>query len=105
SMSRLTVPDQGVRSGVLHPAAPAATTPPATAHTYFVELVLLRHHQVLDRNVYWLSTQPDVVDWSKTMGNPQATMTQFADLSQLQSLPSGDVRVTARTRRQRGPDN
>jgi exo-1,4-beta-D-glucosaminidase len=59
---------------------------------------------VIDRNVYWLSTQPDVVDWAKTMGNPQATMTQFADLGQLQHLSPAGVHVSADTRDEAGPD-
>ncbi len=62
------------------------TRPPTPAETYFVELLLHRHGQVVDRNVYWLSTQQDVVNWDTTIGNPQATMTQFANLTQLQSL-------------------
>jgi exo-1,4-beta-D-glucosaminidase len=100
----ITVPDQGVQNGVLHPVIPAATTPPAPAKTYFVALELRRHRHVIDRNVYWLSTQPDVVDWAKTIGNPQATMTQFADLSQLQTLPSAGLHVSAHTRYQPGSD-
>jgi exo-1,4-beta-D-glucosaminidase len=97
STSGITIGDQGVRAGVLHPAVPATTTPPAPAKTYFVEVLLKRHRHVLDRNVYWLSTQHDVVDWAKTIGNPQATMTQFADLTQLDSLQRASVHVTARS--------
>jgi exo-1,4-beta-D-glucosaminidase len=37
------------------------------------------------------------VDWSKTIGNPQATMTQFANLTQLRGLPAATVRVRAHT--------
>ena len=82
----VSVAGQGVATGVLHPSVPAATTPPAAPKTYFVELLLRRHGAVVDRNVYWLSTQQDEVDWDKTIGNPQATMSQFANLSQLQGL-------------------
>jgi hypothetical protein len=96
--------DQGVAGGVLHPAVPAATSPPASARTYFVELVLRRRHRVIDRNAYWLSARPDVVDWSKTIGSPQATMTQFADLSQLQGLRPADVSISAHSRQQADPD-
>ena len=39
-----------------------------------------RHGQLVDRNVYWLSTQQDEVNWDETIGNPQATMTQYGDL-------------------------
>ena len=84
-------PARASRTGVLHPSVPAATTPPAPPKTYFVELLLRRHGAVVDRNVYWLSTQQDVVNWSKTIGNPQATMTQYANLSQLQGLAPARV--------------
>lgn len=92
----IAVASQGVAGGLLHPKVPATTIPPAPAQTYFVELVLrAQHHTVVDRNVYWLSTQQDEVDWSKTIGNPQATMTQFADLTALQRLVPAQVSVTA----------
>ncbi len=86
-----------VRENVLHPAAPAATQPPAKAQTYFVELLLRRAGQVVDRNVYWLSTQPDDVNWPKTIGQPQATMTSYANLTGLRSLARATVSVTAHT--------
>jgi exo-1,4-beta-D-glucosaminidase len=86
-----------VRENLLRPAVPAATHPPATAQTYFVELLLRRGGQVVDRNVYWLSTQHDVVDWKKTIGQPQATMTSFANLRGLRTLAPAQVGVTAHT--------
>ena len=64
-----------------------------------VELLLTRGGQVVDRNVYWLSTQQDVVDWAKTKGNPQATMTQYGNLTQLRSLAPATVSATAVTHR------
>jgi hypothetical protein len=94
----ISVDSQGVTQNVLHPVVPASTTPPTPAQTYFVELLLTRHGQLVDRNVYWLSTQQDQVDWDKTIGNPQATMTQFADLTQLEALGGATVRVSAHTR-------
>jgi hypothetical protein len=100
--SSVSVGGQGVANNVLHPAVPAATTPPAAAKTYFVELLLERHGKVIDRNVYWLSTQQDIVDWDATIGQPQATMTQFANLSPLQALPAAAVRVRADTVSERG---
>jgi len=93
----ISVDPQGVARELLHPVVPAATTPHAPAQTYFVELLLTRHGEVVDRNVYWLSTQQDVVDWTNTQGNPQATMTQYSDLTQLHSLGGATVQVTART--------
>jgi exo-1,4-beta-D-glucosaminidase len=49
--------------------------------------------------VYWLSTKPDVVDWDATMGNPQATMTRYADLTQLHALGPARISVSATSRR------
>ena len=86
-----------VREDVLRPAVPAAARPPAKAQAYFVELLLRRAGQVVDRNVYWLSTQPDVVNWPKTIGQPQATMTSYANLTGLRSLAPASVSVTAHT--------
>jgi exo-1,4-beta-D-glucosaminidase len=93
----ISVGPQGVMQQVLHPVVPAATTSPTPAQTYFVELLLTRHGQVVDRNVYWLSTQQDVVDWPATLAGdyPQATMSQYADLTQLQHLVPATIRVSA----------
>jgi exo-1,4-beta-D-glucosaminidase len=102
--SSLKLRSQGVATEVLHPRVPATTRPPTPAQTYFVELLLLQQGQVIERNVYWLSTQKDLVNWRKTMGNPQAKMNQFADLSALQTLPAAAITVTAHTYRQPGPD-
>jgi exo-1,4-beta-D-glucosaminidase len=93
----VSVSGQGVATGVLHPSVPAATTPPEAPKTYFVELLLRHHGVVVDRNVYWLSTQQDEVDWDKTIGNPQATMSHFANLHQLQGLAPARVSVRAHT--------
>jgi exo-1,4-beta-D-glucosaminidase len=59
---------------------------------------------VIDRNVYWLSTQQDIVNWRKTMGLPQATMSQLADLAGLRTLAGAEIRVTAATRSAPGLD-
>jgi hypothetical protein len=104
SAAGLNVPAGGVAGNVLMPKVPAATAPPQPAKTYFVELLLSRGGEQVDRNVYWLSTQPDLVNWPKTQGLPQATMTQYADLSQLHSLPPAEVTVTAHSHPQSGPD-
>jgi len=105
--SGISVNSQGVAQGVLHPNVPAATTPPSPAQTYFVELLMTRHGQLVDRNVYWLSTQQDIVDWPATLAGdyPQATMTQYANLTQLQNLAGARVLVTARTRPSWGAGN
>jgi exo-1,4-beta-D-glucosaminidase len=111
---QLTLAPQQVVNGVLTPKVPATTTPPTAAQTYFVELILRQHGAVVDRNVYWLSTQQDVIDWDTgnpndiTEGNPQANngapLSQYADMTALQTLPSEPVAVAAATRPQRGPD-
>ncbi|GAA4527841.1 glycoside hydrolase family 2 protein [Amycolatopsis samaneae] len=69
--------------------------PDGISTTYFVRL-LLRDAQgnVVDRNVYWLSTQPDEVnteadEWRLS---PQ---TAYADLSGLRRLAKGTVSATA----------
>ena len=68
--------------------------------TYFLRLSLTRGDRTVSRNVYWLSTRPDVVDWASTIdaGNG-ATLTGYADLTGLRSLAPASVRVTARTYR------
>jgi len=105
SRNGISVAGQGVATGVLHPAVPAATKPPKPAKTYFVELLLRQQGHVVDRNVYWLSTQKDLVNWRKTIGMPQATMTRYANLKALRNLPVAHVRVTAHSHPQAGPNH
>jgi exo-1,4-beta-D-glucosaminidase len=100
----MSLSSQQVRTKVLTPKVPAATVPPAAAKTYFVELLLRQGGTVVDRNVYWLSTQADVVNWSKTLGNPQATLSQFANLQALHSLPKSSVTATVSTQSKAGPN-
>jgi exo-1,4-beta-D-glucosaminidase len=71
---------------------------------YFVELLVRQNGTVVNRNVYWLPTTADAVNWSKTIGNPQATMASYADLKGLQSLPADTaVAVSAVTSNAAGP--
>jgi exo-1,4-beta-D-glucosaminidase len=91
----ISLASQQVRNRVLSLHVPAQTSPGQRASVYFVEVLLRKAGAVVDRNVYWESTQPDVVNWAKTMGNPQATMRQYADLRALQRLPMSSVRVRA----------
>ncbi|HTU28748.1 MAG TPA: hypothetical protein VMF07_05160, partial [Solirubrobacteraceae bacterium] len=100
----LNLNSQGLATDVLHPSVPAATVPPTPAQTYFVELVLRSGATVVDRNVYWMSTQKDEVNWKKTIGLPQATMTRYASMRQLQTLPKADVTLSASSKPARGPD-
>jgi exo-1,4-beta-D-glucosaminidase len=93
--TNIALASQDVITGVLTPRVPAITDPPALAQTSFVELTLTQHGATVDRNVYWLSTRQDLVNWKKTLGNPQATMRQYADLTALHGLPPATVTATA----------
>jgi len=66
--------------------------------TYFVKLTLQdAAGKVVSSNFYWLSTQPDVLDWAKTNYYVTPT-TQQADFKGLNDLPTVNVDVTATTR-------
>ncbi|MCW2944835.1 MAG: beta-mannosidase [Actinoallomurus sp.] len=94
-----TLQSQDVRT-VLTPAVPAGIS-----RTYFLELTLTRQGTTVSRNVYWLSTQPDTVDWSKSLGQGSGAVFKpggYADLTGLRNLPPATVRASASTRRQGG---
>jgi exo-1,4-beta-D-glucosaminidase len=95
----ISLASQQVMTNVLTPVVP--TSP---VQVYFVELILKQNGNFVDRNVYWLSTQPDVVNWTKTLGQPQGTETTFANLTSLQTLPQTSVTATATTVNQPGPN-
>src|SRR5262249_7822494 len=68
---------------------------------YFVELLMRQNGNVVDRNVYWVSTQQD----NNTTGSPVPTFANanaFADLTELQSLPATTLGVTAAAHSQPG---
>jgi exo-1,4-beta-D-glucosaminidase len=76
-------------------------TLPAVAglsRVYFIELELASANgKPMSRNVYWLSTQTDELDWAHS--NWYLTpVTRYADLTPLQSLPTvtSEVRATMR---------
>jgi exo-1,4-beta-D-glucosaminidase len=97
--SNISLTSQQVLSNVLNPNVP--TSP---VQTYFVELQLKQNGTLVDRNVYWLSTQPDVTNWTKTLGQPQGTVSQYANLTGLQTLPQTSVTATSSTVNQSGPN-
>ena len=75
----------GRRRRTCSPEVPAATAPPAgRADVLRRAAAAAAAASVIDRNVYWLSTQPDMSTGRRRSATPQATMTQYADLSQLQ---------------------
>jgi exo-1,4-beta-D-glucosaminidase len=68
------------------------------SRTYFIELELASAGgKSISRNVYWLSTQTDELDWAKS--NWYLTpVTRYADLTPLQSLPAATSEVKATMR-------
>jgi exo-1,4-beta-D-glucosaminidase len=82
-------------------------TLPAVARlscVYFVELELASAGgKPISRNVYWLSTQTDELDWahSNWSGTP---VTRYADLTALQSLPTTATEVRATMRHEGAGD-
>ena len=97
--SNISLTSQQVRTNVLTPTVPTGNP----VQVYFVELILKQNGAFADRNVYWLSTQPDVVNWTKTLGQPQGTQSTYANLTSLQTLPQSAVSVSAATTHQAGP--
>jgi len=81
-------------------ARQVAALPPLAglSRTYFIELELASADgKSISRNVYWLSTQTDELDWAHS--NWYLTpVTRYADLTALQSLPAAtsEVRATVR---------
>ena len=70
-------------------------TPANLSRTYFIELELASADgKPVSRNVYWLSTQPDQLDWPHS--NWYLTpVTQYADMTALQSLPIATSEIQA----------
>jgi exo-1,4-beta-D-glucosaminidase len=100
--ANITLGSQQVMNKVLTPVVPKAGSSPV--QTYFVELLLSHNGSVVDRNVYWLSTQQDATNWSKTLDNPAGVITTYANLTALGTLAQSSVSATATTARQAGPD-
>jgi len=77
------------------------TVPADVSSTYFLKLVLNQGDRVVSRNVYWLSTKVDQVDYAKTIGDPGGAEFQpggYADLTRLRDLGPAQVKVGAQTR-------
>src|SRR5438128_3654569 len=72
----------------------AVPEPADISTAYFLSLQLLSASgELLSRNLYWLSTKPDELDFPKTEWycTPQSS---FADFSTLQNLPKATLRTT-----------
>ncbi|MEV5875282.1 sugar-binding domain-containing protein [Streptomyces sp. NPDC052101] len=78
----------------------ALTLPPSVSglsSTYLLRLVLTdAGGREVSRNVYWLSTRPDTLDWSGTTWYYTPT-TSYADLTGLASMAQVPVSATAAT--------
>jgi len=77
----------------------AFTLPAITglSKTYFLRLDLDdASGKNVSSNFYWLSTQPDVLDWDRSTWYYTPTKT-FADLTGLQGLPKVDLNATAQS--------
>jgi exo-1,4-beta-D-glucosaminidase len=74
------------------------------SRTYFIELELASAAgQSISRNVYWVSTQADELDWEHS--NWYLTpVTRYADLTPLQSLPAATSEVRATMRHEGAED-
>jgi exo-1,4-beta-D-glucosaminidase len=78
--------------------------PTGVSRTYFIELELASADgKPISRNVYWLSTQTDELDWANS--NWYLTpVTRYADLTSLQSLPTATSEVRATMRHEGAED-
>ena len=100
--SGITLGRQQVKNKVLTPKVPKPGSGPA--QVYFVELLLSQNGSAADRNVYWLSTQQDAVNWQQTLGNPAGVISTYASLQALRTLaPSAVSATAATTARSAGP--
>ncbi len=92
-VQNIDLPGNGARQVATLP------TPAGLSPTYFVELELASADaSPISRNVYWLPTQPDELDWEHS--NWYLTpMTRYADLTALQSLPVATSQVQATMQR------
>jgi exo-1,4-beta-D-glucosaminidase len=78
--------------------------PAGLSRTYFIELELASANgNPISRNVYWLSTETDELDWPHS--NWYLTpVTRYADLTALQSLPAATSEVRAIVRHEGSED-
>jgi exo-1,4-beta-D-glucosaminidase len=71
---------------------------PDGSATYFLALQLQRSTgEIASRNFYWLSSKPDVLDFTKSEWY-YTPLTSYADLTALQNLPKASVRVSIKSK-------
>src|SRR5262249_57870196 len=68
--STFTLASQQVRTGVLTPKVPAGSP----TRVFFVELQLRQHGALGDRHVYWLFTRQDIVNFAKSLDQPNGIL-------------------------------
>jgi exo-1,4-beta-D-glucosaminidase len=74
------------------------------SRTYFIELELeSADGKSISRNVYWLSSQTDELDWAHSTWY-LTPVTRYADLTPLQSLPAATATVRATVRHEGADD-
>jgi exo-1,4-beta-D-glucosaminidase len=74
------------------------------SRTYFIELELASSDgKSISRNVYWLSTQADELDWEHSTWY-LTPVTRYADLTALQALPTATAEVRATMRHEGAED-
>ncbi|MHB8477836.1 MAG: glycosyl hydrolase 2 galactose-binding domain-containing protein [Steroidobacteraceae bacterium] len=74
------------------------------SRSYFIELELASADgKSISRNVYWLSTQTDELDWAHSTWY-LTPVTRYADLTPLQSLPTATATVRATMRHEGAED-
>ncbi|HEV2378137.1 MAG TPA: beta-mannosidase [Streptosporangiaceae bacterium] len=100
--SNITLAGQHVQNNVLTPKVPAAGSSPV--QTYFVELLLKQNGTLIDRNVYWQSTQQDVTNWKRSLDKPVGSISTYANMQALNTLPASSISATSSTVTQAGPD-
>ena len=61
----------------------------------FLRLVLRDGKKNLSRNVYWLSSKPDVLNWDESNWY-YTPVTDYADFSKLESLPTATIKATVK---------
>ena len=72
--------------------------------TYFLKLTLQNNTgQIVSSNFYWLSTTDDVLDTKKTKWY-YTPVSSYADMTQLEKLPSAKLAVTGRAVRRGGEE-
>jgi exo-1,4-beta-D-glucosaminidase len=82
------------------------TVPPidGLSATYFLKVSLEdADGKLLSSNFYWLSTKPDVSDWTKPEWN-YTPISTYADLTGLRSLPPVHLEVSSRVERKSGEE-